>query len=610
MKRKLSGIIKSNLSIITKKILIIFIIFTLFFTISALALSNASSAWPMFRHDPQHTGRSPYKGAEIDMFKWKLKTGSMIFSSPAIGSDGTIYVGSSESSERASNLYAINPNGTLKWKFGAGDEVRSSPAINSDGTIYVGSRDHYLYAINPNGTLKWKFGAAGEVDSSPAISSDGTIYFRGGDYLYAINPNGTLKWKFGAAGEVDSSPAIGSDGTIYFGSEDYCFYAINPNGTLKWSLKTEYEVDSSPAIGSDGTIYVGSGHYIYAINPNGNRFTRFKTGHLIYSSPAIGSDGTIYVGESDGNLYAIGSPVSSPQISETTYSLTGSLHCPDKRGYPCDSCSSARGYVNHFQGFNVLTTNGDCYVKLIYNNGAYIGNQNNCEVTIKGEKWLGLENESGTELVEEINKGNFDFARANKFIERTMNLPGDNYKYEFANEGKEFRLYLSRNREEAFKAVPWKNITVEIKNKETDKVFKYKFQKGIFPQAYSWSNGVANYGQCVWWTAKRWVGEVDSQNLFPFYPSSPQVANVRKIESDYQPERFDILIDYIPGGQPGHYGFVEKVDEDLVHITQFNFIKPGEVYNYISRFWNGNPKTLYYSINPHNEYYFKYYYRK
>jgi len=610
MKRKLNGPIISNLSIITKKILIIFIIFTLFFTISSLALSNASSAWPMFRHDPQHTGRSPYKGAEIDMFKWKLKTGSMIFSSPAIGSDGTIYVGSSESSERASNLYAINPNGTLKWKFGAGDEVRSSPAINSDGTIYVGSRDHYLYAINPNGTLKWKFGAAGEVDSSPAISSDGTIYFRGGDYLYAINPNGTLKWKFGAAGEVDSSPAIGSDGTIYFGSEDYCFYAINPNGTLKWSLKTEYEVDSSPAIGSDGTIYVGSGHYIYAINPNGNRFTRFKTGHLIYSSPAIGSDGTIYVGESDGNLYAIGSPVSSPQISETTYSLTGSLHCPDKRGYPCDSCSSARGYVNHFQGFNVLTTNGDCYVKLIYNNGAYIGNQNNCEVTIKGEKWLGLENESGTELVEEINKGNFDFARANKFIERTMNLPGDNYKYEFANEGKEFRLYLSRNREEAFKAVPWKNITVEIKNKETDKVFKYKFQKGIFPQAYSWSNGVANYGQCVWWTAKRWVGEVDSQNLFPFYPSSPQVANVRKIESDYQPERFDILIDYIPGGQPGHYGFVEKVDEDLVHITQFNFIKPGEVYNYISRFWNGNPKTLYYSINPHNEYYFKYYYRK
>jgi len=108
MKRKLNGSIKSNLSNIMKRILIILIIFTLFFTISSLVLSS-SSPWPMFRHDPQHTGRNPYKGAEIDIFKWKFKTGQPIFSSPAIGSDGTIYVGACDD-----NLYAINPNGTLQ----------------------------------------------------------------------------------------------------------------------------------------------------------------------------------------------------------------------------------------------------------------------------------------------------------------------------------------------------------------------------------------------------------------------------------------------------------------------------------------------------------------
>jgi len=79
-------------------------------------------------------------------------------------------------------------------------------------------------------------------------------------------------------------------------------------------------------------------------------------------------------------------------------------------------------------------------------------------VTIKGEKWLGLEDESGTKLVEEISSERFNLKPPNKFVERTMNFPGDNYKYEFANEGKEFRLYLPRNREEAFKAVPWQNI--------------------------------------------------------------------------------------------------------------------------------------------------------
>ncbi len=344
--------------------------------------------------------------------------------------------------------------------------------------------------------------------------------------------------------------------------------------------------------------------------------------------PLAGGEGTITwkvrAGDNSGNWSAWSSSWSlnlksnttiSPDFSlqgfDTAHSLTGSLHCPDKTGYACPSCSTAPGYDNHFKGFNVLTTNEDCYVKLTYNDGDYIGNQNNYEVTIKGEKWLGLENESGTELVEEINKGNFDFARANKFIKRTMNFPGDNYKYEFADEGKEFRLYLSRSREEAFKAVPWKNITVEIKNKETDKIFKYKFSKGIFPRAYSWSNGgVANYGQCVWWTAKRWVEEVDSKTLFPFYPPSPEAVNVKTIDSNYQPKKYDVLINYKPGGPPEHYGFVEKVEGDKMYISQFNWIKPGEVYNYIIRTWNGNTTSLFYSGTFDDKYYFKYYYRR
>ena len=42
-----------------------------------------------------------------------------------------------------------------KWTFITGGDVRSSPAIGSDGTIYVGSSDENLYAINPDGSTKW-----------------------------------------------------------------------------------------------------------------------------------------------------------------------------------------------------------------------------------------------------------------------------------------------------------------------------------------------------------------------------------------------------------------------------------------------------------------------
>ena len=64
-------------------------------------------------------------------------------SSPAIGSDGTVYVGSDDN-----KLYAINPkSGAKLWEFETGDRVSSSPTIGSDGTVYIGSEDGKLYAI-------------------------------------------------------------------------------------------------------------------------------------------------------------------------------------------------------------------------------------------------------------------------------------------------------------------------------------------------------------------------------------------------------------------------------------------------------------------------------
>ena len=266
--------------------------------------SLANTPWPMFHHDLRHTGLSPYDTSDNPgKLRWKFKTEYYVLSSsPAIGSNGIIYIGSADH-----YLYAINPNGTLKWKFQTGYELYSSPAIDSDGTIYVGSDDHYLYAINPDGTLKWKFHTGDAVFSSPAIGNDGTIYVGSTDhYLYAINPDGTLKWKFQTGYYVSSSPAIDSDGTIYVGSNDYYLYAINPDGTLKWDFQTGDGVPSSPAIGGDGTIYVGSeDNYIYAINPDGTLKWRFRTGDWVLSSPAIGKDGTIYVHSNDSYLYAI-----------------------------------------------------------------------------------------------------------------------------------------------------------------------------------------------------------------------------------------------------------------------------------------------------------------
>jgi outer membrane protein assembly factor BamB len=269
---------------------------------------NRLADWEMFHHDLSHTGLSQADtSANKGKQKWTFATGNWVRqSSPAVGPDGTIYVGSYDE-----NLYAITPSGKQKWKFATGDKILSSPAVGPDGTIYVGSFDKNLYAVTPDGKQKWKFATGRFIfSSSPAVGGDGTIYIGSGDKnLYAVTPDGKQKWKFATTGEIWSSPAVGgSDGNIYVGSTggDHNLYAINPDGSQKWKFATRSSVVSSPALGTDGTIYVGSfDKNLYAVNPDGSQKWKFATGARIDSSPAIGADGTIYVGSDDGNLYAV-----------------------------------------------------------------------------------------------------------------------------------------------------------------------------------------------------------------------------------------------------------------------------------------------------------------
>lgn len=245
--------------------------------------------------------------------KWEFETGGAVSSSPAVGYFGgvlRIYVGSEDK-----KVYAIDSDGKEQWKFETGGIISSSPAISNSGIIYVGSEDNKVYAIKVDGTAvggEWPFVTEGKVTSSPAVGSDGIIYVGSDDHkLYAIKSTGKQNWVFpNSTAAISSSPAIGSDGTIYVGSEDKNVYAIDPaNGTIKdgWPFTTGGAVSSSPVVGTDGIIFVGSGdRNLYAIKSDGTQSWVFlDADEAIRSSPAIGSDGTIYVGSDDGILYAI-----------------------------------------------------------------------------------------------------------------------------------------------------------------------------------------------------------------------------------------------------------------------------------------------------------------
>lgn len=247
--------------------------------------------------------------------KWSFPTSSNVHASPAIGSNGKVYVAVRMrrlvTQELVDCVIAINPGDGSEFAryeiTEEGDLMESSPAIGSDGSVYVCANDNRLYALTPDLTLKWSTDPTGFAKSSPTVDAQGNVYVGSTDFsLYAFDDQGSLLWSFATGHEVVGSAVFGTDGNLYFGSNDGNLYALSASGNLLWSNKVGFAIRSTPAVGVDGIIYVGAvfGDFV-ALNSDGTESWTFKASGTIESCPAIASDGTIYFGSDDGKLYAI-----------------------------------------------------------------------------------------------------------------------------------------------------------------------------------------------------------------------------------------------------------------------------------------------------------------
>jgi outer membrane protein assembly factor BamB len=135
--------------------------------------------------------------------------------SPAIALDGTVYFAAPTGSRAPDDQ-----------RREAGDERHpSSPALGADGAVYVGSEDSHLYAFNADGSPRWAFNAGASVNSSPALAADGTLYVGTSDgTLFAVDGGGHQVWSFKTDKGIEASPAIGPSGEIVVGSRDGTIY--------------------------------------------------------------------------------------------------------------------------------------------------------------------------------------------------------------------------------------------------------------------------------------------------------------------------------------------------------------------------------------------------
>jgi outer membrane protein assembly factor BamB len=274
--------------------------------------------------------------------------GSSWHSTPAIGHDGTVYVGFStdnSSPNAEGTLYALQApdaglDPTVRWTVDLGPgRATSSPTVGPDGTIYAVGGNGRLSAVAPDGHVKWTAQTGPVLKSSPALGQDGTVYVPSMDgKLYAVAPprdpdgqTGTIRWKFrfaefpgkqppvvshsppaGADGiGSGASPTIAQDGTIYVGANNSNFYAISPDGQLKWLFEAEREIAgiwTTAALSNDGnTLYLGANKGgIYAINrKDGSLVWQFPIQGSVYSSVAVDAAGTVYTASTLGHVFAL-----------------------------------------------------------------------------------------------------------------------------------------------------------------------------------------------------------------------------------------------------------------------------------------------------------------
>jgi len=286
----------------------------------------------------------------------------VINTSPAIARDGTIYVGVNQVDPTNGNpiqgyLFAYNPDGTFKWIYKLQKPNynaallpvfdSSTPAIGSDGTIYFGTTINnpggqgigpvgstFVYAINSDGTLKWvrddivpsdapqppnNACNSVSVSASLLIGADNNLYF--GCYenssrtptqsssLFSLNStNGYTNWEFSVSSiplvnlsltEIQDSVAIDTNGNVYFicqnmnyGSHLVYLISLTSSGTFRYICDlnngntNNISIYGRPILSVDNSIVYAmttlnngltGSYYLYSINSQSGSTTLIQT---------------------------------------------------------------------------------------------------------------------------------------------------------------------------------------------------------------------------------------------------------------------------------------------------------------------------------------------
>ena len=211
------------------------------------------------------SGSYLYACTSSGLLKWSFRAGGQVTGSAAVDSNRVVYFGSYDLNFYAVNtttgikicrnffisFYSdfLNPLsiGILIQKSRLIQIIRSSPAIGTDGTIYL-DVSYVMYAFHPINLIpKWNYSfAAGSgpvpFSNSLTVTDTGIIYVgTTSSGVLSVQDEGTsarLLWSMGPS-SITTSPALTSNNQVLVGSSDSRLYSLNAStGDILWWYQT------------------------------------------------------------------------------------------------------------------------------------------------------------------------------------------------------------------------------------------------------------------------------------------------------------------------------------------------------------------------------------
>ncbi len=256
---------------------------------------------------------------------------SWVGGSPAISPDGSVVYCAGCCDNDGSKLIAADTlTGATNWVYSLQGSSWAAPAVGQDGTIYIGGgvswspdpvTTYLIQAIHPDGTLKWAASNATEyiMMQNVSLSPDGSMVL-----FNDFNDNGSnqrrvtalsaatgaLLWQkeVSNGGEFFPSMAVDDSGDIYCNGEDGFRKLSGADGAYLWQ-NTSISRGFTPALSADGTVWTKPDNEENLIGldmQTGARIAQIVLGpeSLGWTTPAIGDEGYVYI-STRSNLYCL-----------------------------------------------------------------------------------------------------------------------------------------------------------------------------------------------------------------------------------------------------------------------------------------------------------------